>query len=99
MDITAQELKEKLARNEKFVFIDVREPHEYEAYNINADLIPLGSLNTVLTKYADNKQDEIVVCCRSGARSAVARDFLQQNGFTNVRNLLGGLMAWREINN
>lgn len=96
MDITVQELKEKLDKKEDFIFIDVREPHEYEAFNLGAKLIPLGSVMTILEEYEDNKEDEIVVHCRSGARSGQAQLFLQQYGFTNVRNLTGGVLAWQD---
>ncbi len=96
MDITVEELKEKLDKKEDFIFIDVREPHEYQEFNLGAKLIPLGNIGSVLGEYADHKEDEIVVHCRSGARSGVARDFLQQNGFKNVRNLVGGVLAWRD---
>ncbi len=44
----------------------------------------------------DHKNDEIVVHCRSGARSGQAQAMMQANGFTNVRNLTGGMMAWRD---
>ena len=96
MDITVEELKEKLDKKETFIFIDVREPYENQEFNLGAELIPLGNIGNALSEYADHKEDEIVVHCRSGARSAIARDFLQQNGFKNVRNLIGGVLAWRD---
>lgn len=94
MDITVQELREKLESGEKFVFIDVREPWENEEFNISAQLIPLGTLITSMHELDDHKNDEIVVHCRSGARSGQAQGMMQANGFTNVRNLTGGIMAW-----
>jgi len=94
MDITVQELKEKLDNKEKFVFIDVRESYEFDEFNIGADLIPLGDITSAISKYADNQQDEVVVHCRSGKRSGMAQQFMQQAGFTNVRNLTGGVLAW-----
>lgn len=48
-DITVEELKQKIDAGEKFVFIDVRKPHEYEEFNLNATLIPLGTLPTAST--------------------------------------------------
>ncbi|MBL7832093.1 MAG: rhodanese-like domain-containing protein [Saprospiraceae bacterium] len=95
MDITVNELKEKLDRNENFIFIDVREPDEYAEFNLGAILRPLGTVSHIVDEFADHKNDEIVIHCRSGARSGVAKDFLIANGFKNVRNLLGGVLAWK----
>ena len=93
-DITVEELKSKLDNKEDFVFIDVREQHEYDMFNLNAQLIPLGELPGKLEDLADHKDKEIVVHCRSGARSATAKAFMEQAGFTKVRNLLGGVLDW-----
>jgi len=94
-DITVQELKEKLDNNEDFVLIDVREPHEYEEFNIGGELIPLGNVpEAVAALEEEHKDDEIVVYCRSGRRSAAAKEMLKQAGLTNVRNLEGGVLAW-----
>jgi rhodanese-related sulfurtransferase len=97
VDITAQELKERLDKGEKIIIIDVREPYEYEEYNIGAQLIPLGDLQGHIDDFEEVKNEEIVVHCRSGARSAAAIGFMVQNGYTNVRNLMGGIMAYAEL--
>ncbi len=94
MDITVEELYQKLQSGEKFVFIDVREPWEYEEFNLGAELIPLGSLPNRSWELEDHKSDEVVVHCRSGARSGMAQAMLTGQGFSNVRNLTGGVMAW-----
>ncbi|MCU0422314.1 MAG: rhodanese-like domain-containing protein [Bacteroidia bacterium] len=96
-DITVIELKERLDKGEKPVIIDVREVHEYEEYNIGATLIPLGELPGRIEELAAYKQQEVIVHCRSGARSATAKMFLLDNGFEQVRNLMGGMLAWREL--
>lgn len=96
MDINIDELKEKLDSGEEFIFIDVREPHEYEEFNLGATLIPLGDVMKIIEAYADKKDEEIVVHCRSGARSGTAKNFLTEAGFKNVRNLEGGVLAWKE---
>ena len=93
-DITAKELKEKLNRGDEFLFIDVREPWEYEEFNIGARLVPLGELPGVIDDWDDWQEKEVVVHCKSGARSAAAKAFMQKNGFLNVRNLLGGILDW-----
>lgn len=96
MDITVKELKSRLDAGEKFVFIDVREPWEYEEFNIGATLIRLGDLINRSWELEAHKNDEIVVHCRSGARSGQAQAMLQAQGFTNVRNLEGGVLAWKD---
>ncbi|MBC5992437.1 rhodanese-like domain-containing protein [Pontibacter cellulosilyticus] len=94
-DITVEELKERLAKGETPVIIDVREDWEYQEANIaGAKNIPLGALPQQLEDLEDLKDQEVIVQCRSGARSATAKAFLQQQGFSNVRNLLGGIMAY-----
>ena len=94
-DITVQEVKRKLDAGESFILIDVREPWENEEFNIGAKLIPLGTLMNSMWELDDNKNDEIVIHCRSGARSGQAKSILVANGFTNVRNMLGGVIEWR----
>ena len=95
-DITVQELKKRLdAGDQSFVFIDVREPYEYHEFNLGAQLIPLGNIPNAIADFEEHKADEIVVHCRSGARSGQAKMFMMQNGFTNVRNLEGGVLAWQ----
>lgn len=94
-DITTDELKKRLDLGEKLNIFDVREPHEYEEFNIGAKLIPLGELPTRLNELNSLKDQEIIVHCRSGARSGNAKLFLEDNGFTNVKNLIGGMLDWR----
>ena len=77
------------------MFIDVREPWENAEFNLGAQLIPLGTLVNSVWELEAHKNDEIVVHCRSGARSGMAQAMLTGQGFTNVRNLTGGVMAWQ----
>lgn len=97
-ETTVQELKEKKDRNDDFTLLDVREPHEYQISNIDGTLIPLDDLPGRTDELEKDK--EIVVMCRSGARSAQAVKFLEKKGFENVSNLVGGVNAWaKEIDN
>ncbi|GAB3917220.1 rhodanese-like domain-containing protein [Larkinella terrae] len=96
MDITVQELKERLDKGEKINLIDVREDYEYEEDNLGGELIPLGELPSRIDELEDRQDEEIILQCRSGARSGRAQQFLEQNGFSNVRNLIGGILAYRE---
>ncbi len=96
MDITVQELKKKLEGPKNFVFIDVREAYENQEFNIGGDLIPLGQLMDSIPGLEEHQNDEIIVYCRSGSRSAMAQSLLEAAGFSNVRNLTGGVVAWQE---
>jgi rhodanese-related sulfurtransferase len=94
-DITVQELKHRLDQEENLFVIDVREPYEYEEFNIGAENIPLGNLLASLDQLADYKDTEIVIHCKSGRRSEAAKQLLLQAGFAHVRNLLGGMDDWK----
>jgi rhodanese-related sulfurtransferase len=97
-DITAIELKQRLNQGEILHIIDVREPYEYEEYNIGAQLVPLGDLQEKLDDLEHWKSNEVIVHCRSGARSAAAKAFMVQHGFANVRSLTGGMVAFQALN-
>jgi len=97
MDITVQELKERLESGEDLHFYDVREEHEYEEDNLGAILIPLGELPDHLDELEEIKDEEIIIHCRSGARSGKAVKFLESQGFANVRNVAGGILAYRDL--
>lgn len=94
-DITAEELKSRIEKGEKPFIIDVREQHEYAEDNIGGVLIPLGTLPHNIDDLEEYKDQEVIVQCRSGARSATAKAILEQHGFQKVRNLLGGILAYR----
>jgi len=94
-DITCEELKERMDKGEKIILIDVREEFEHEQFNIGGELISLGSLPSSIHAIENLMEEEIVVYCRSGARSANAKMFLMNNGFKNVRNLTGGMVQWK----
>ena len=93
-DITVEELKKKKDAGDSFILIDVREPNEHSAFNIGGELLPLGTLASGLKKFEDKKGEEVVVYCRSGARSGRAKNMMTGAGFTKVRNLEGGMLAW-----
>jgi adenylyltransferase/sulfurtransferase len=94
-EITATELKGKMDRGEPFVLVDVREPHEFAIARIpGAKLIPLGTLAERASEL--DTADEIVLQCRSGARSAQALAQLRQVGFQRLTNLKGGILAWSD---
>jgi len=94
--ITVEELKEKQSRSEPITLLDVREPNEWAISDLAGSVkIPLGSLPQRFSELP--AADEIVVYCRSGARSAQAVQFLRQRGFQNASNLVGGINRWAEV--
>lgn len=96
-EITVDELKSRIDAGEQLHVIDVREPDEYAEYNIGAKLIPLGQVMSMqLDELEDLKNEEIIVHCRSGKRSAQACLMMETIGFTNVKNVVGGVMAWQQ---
>ena len=94
-DISVIELKRRKDANENLNLLDVRETYEFDEFNLNGKLIPLGDLPSRMDDIEDWKSVEIIVHCRSGRRSATAQQFMLQNGFTNVRNLVGGVIDWQ----
>lgn len=93
-EITVEELKLKIDNKEDFQLIDVREEFEYETSNINAENIPLASILAEAEKVSKDKP--VVIHCKSGKRSAQAISLLEGKGFTNLSNLKGGIIAWRD---
>lgn len=95
-DITVRQLKEKLDSGENIKLLDVREPYENQEFNIGGKLLPLGAITGAPEELADWIDEEIVVYCRSGNRSGMAKQLLEQMGFKKVRNLLGGMIDWQD---
>ncbi|MCB8982685.1 MAG: rhodanese-like domain-containing protein [Ardenticatenaceae bacterium] len=80
---------------EDVVLFDVREQFEYDEGHIpGVTLIPLGDLPNRLNEIPTDKT--VIMTCRSGNRSGQAADFLRQNGYTNVHNMEGGIVAWQQ---
>ena len=92
--ISVKDLKALRDRGEDVFLLDVREPYEYQIAQIGGTLIPQ---NDVPNRLAEIPRDrEIVVQCRSGARSQRIAEFLKQSGYTQVANLAGGILAWSD---
>jgi MoaD family protein len=92
-EVTAEELKRQLDRGENVFVLDVREPNEYQICKIaGSKLIPLGELPARVSEL--DRDRDLVVHCKMGGRSAKAVALLQERGFTRVRNLKGGILAW-----
>lgn len=96
--ISVHELKKRIDAGEKVNLLDVREPSERTEFNIGGIHIPLGQIQAMQADEIENwKNEEVIVYCRSGNRSGMASLFLGQMGFSNIKNLTGGMLAWREM--
>lgn len=97
-EISPAELKSRLDKGDALIIVDVREPHEVRIAALpdtpNKLHIPIGEFTNRAAELDAHKEREIVVYCRSGARSEMATNFLRQNGFKSVFNLRGGILAW-----
>ncbi len=94
-EVGAVELKERLSSAEPPFLLDVRQPHEWDIVNLEeggAVMIPLAELPDRLDELP--KDRDIVVYCRTGARSDSAARMLEEEGFSNVSNFVGGIHAW-----
>jgi adenylyltransferase/sulfurtransferase len=91
-EISVLDLKKMREENVPHQLIDVREPMEYDMVNIRGELIPMGTVpdNLDIIK----KDVPVVLQCKSGARSGNVTKYLMQQGFDNVHNLTGGILAW-----
>jgi len=92
--VNVSEAKQMIESNPNLVILDVRTQEAYNEGHIgNAVLIPVSELESRLDEL--DMEDEILVYCRSGVRSATASQILVDNGFTSIYNMLGGITAWR----
>jgi adenylyltransferase/sulfurtransferase len=92
--MSVHELKRRLDAGEDLFILDVREPYEYQIANIGGTLIPQNEVPQRVAEIGRNR--EIVVQCRSGGRSQRIAEFLAQQGYGNVKNLAGGILAWAD---
>ena len=96
-NISSAELKKRMDAGEEINLIDVREPFEHEDFNIGGILVPLGQIQTMQIDEIEELKDKEVICyCRSGNRSGQACLILDTLGFTNTKNLTGGMVGWME---
>ncbi len=94
--ITTDNVKARLDAGEQLNLIDVREPYEHTDFNIGGILLPLGKIRSMqVEEIEDLKNSEIILYCRSGNRSGQAALILEQMGFSDVTNMLGGMLDWQ----
>ncbi|MEO8764151.1 MAG: rhodanese-like domain-containing protein [Ginsengibacter sp.] len=96
-NISPEEVKQRLDAGEALHLIDVRESYENVEFNIGGKLIPLGRIQSLdIDELEALKDEEVIFYCRSGNRSGIAAMIMDQSGFTNTKNLTGGMLAWQE---
>ena len=95
--INVDEVKKRMDAGEQLHLVDVREPFENADFNIGGILLPLGMIQSMQTDEIDDlKNEEVILYCRSGNRSGMAAMILDQLGFTNTKNLTGGMLSWQQ---
>lgn len=95
--ITVDEVKKRLDAGEQLILVDVREPYENAEFNIGGTLHPLGEIQSMMVDELEPYKDkELILYCRSGNRSGQACMILETLGFTNTKNLVGGMLAWQD---
>jgi adenylyltransferase/sulfurtransferase len=92
--LTVKELKARRDAGEDIFLLDVREPYEYQIAQIGGTLIPQNDVPNRLSEIPRDR--EIIVHCRSGARSQKIAEFLKQSGYKDVVNVAGGILAWSD---
>jgi adenylyltransferase/sulfurtransferase len=92
--LAVKELKSRIDKGEDVFILDVREPYEYQIAQIGGKLIPQNDVPQRLNEIPRDR--EIIVQCRSGARSQKIAEFLKQSGYPQVANLAGGILAWSD---
>ena len=96
-NISITEVRRRMDAGEDLNLVDVREPAENAEFNIGGILHPLGKIRDFdVDELEDLKGKEVIVYCRSGNRSGQAAMMLESMGFTNVKNLVGGMLAWQD---
>lgn len=96
--ISVGDLYKRIQSGEKLNLIDVREPFEHDDFNIGGLLLPLGEIRVGETAPIDHlKNEEVILYCRSGNRSGQAALLLESQGFAHTVNVVGGMLAWKEV--
>jgi rhodanese-related sulfurtransferase len=97
--ITPEQLKQKIDNHENMILIDVRTQPEYtgELGHIKGTvLLPVQDITSWISNYENDKDKEIIMICRSGNRSGRATQYFLDNGFKDVYNMEGGMIAWNK---
>jgi rhodanese-related sulfurtransferase len=99
-NISVSEVRSRLQAGENLNLVDVREADENAEFNIGGILLPLEKIqNLEFDDIEDLKDEEIIFYCRTGNRSTQACLFLEMTGFSNCKNLAGGVVEWKSTSN
>jgi rhodanese-related sulfurtransferase len=97
-EVTPEQVRDMQALNERVVYLDVREPNEWNLGHLpGAILLPRGNLESKVEGIIDRKQRVVVYCAR-GNRSALAALTMKQMGYENVASMARGIQGWADIN-
>ena len=97
-EVTPEQVREMQTRNERVVYLDVREPNEWNLGRLpNAVHLPRGNLETKVEAMIDRAQRVVIYCAR-GNRSALAALTLKQMGYESVASMAQGFQGWADIN-
>lgn len=97
-EISADSVNKKIIQNESIKLVDVRTPEEYKEKHIsNSLLLTLDTIEDEISSSGLNKNDEIILYCRSGGRSAEAYQLFTKLGYTNVKSIAGGINKWGSL--
>ncbi len=98
LEVDCHSVKRKLENEEKFLFLDCREQHEYDFVRIEgAKLLPMSEIQQRLGELDEHMGWEIVVHCHHGGRSLQVAQWLTGQGFANVKSLAGGIDVWSQV--
>ncbi len=95
IEVTVEDIEARRARGERFRLVDVREDDEWRAgHAAGAEHLGRGVIERDIVARVPDKNEELILYCGGGFRSALAADNLQRMGYTRVRSLAGGWKAW-----
>lgn len=95
MEVDCRTVKAKLDAGEAFLFLDCREPGEYETAKIaGTKLVPMSQLVDRVAELADSKNETVIVHCHHGGRSLRVASYLRQQGFSKAQSMAGGIDQW-----
>ncbi|MCA9018235.1 MAG: rhodanese [Planctomycetaceae bacterium] len=95
LEIECKTVKQKLDNNHPFLLLDCREQEEYNLVHIpESRLLPMSEIQQRVSELDEHRESEIIVYCHHGMRSLQVTAWLQQEGFTSVKSMQGGIDAW-----